>query len=440
VTWLPIRARLTAAFAVATMLVLAAAGLFVYVRLRADLDDALNDVLRGRARAFAAGRSSGTGDSDEGFAQLLAGARVVRAAGAARRMPLPAAEAARAARQPVLVDRRVPGVEATARVLGLPVRGRADVSAVVVGQSLQDRDEALGGVVSSFAIGAPLAVAAASLVGFALASAGFRPVEAMRRRATRISLHDDDERLPLPAARDEIRRLGETLNAMLDRLRLAFERERRFVADASHELRTPIAVVKTELEAALRIGDHGSETREALQVAVEECEHLVHLAEDLLVLARAGEGDLPVHRERLRAQSTLEDVRERARARARVREREIMVDAPEGLSFDADSLQVRQALGNLVDNALRHGDGTVTLTARRAAQGVELDVSDEGPGFAADLRDQAFERFTRRADAHHQRGAGLGLAIVQAIAEAHGGHATIIAGAPTTIRIRLPQI
>ena len=135
---------------------------------------------------------------------------------------------------------------------------------VAVGQSLQDRDETLSSLVASFVIGGPVAVVLASLLGYALAGAGLRPVEAMRRRAREISLGDPDERLPLPAAQDEIRRLGETLNEMLDRLRRSFERERRFVADASHELRTPVAVIKAELEGALRAGGHEPQVREAL--------------------------------------------------------------------------------------------------------------------------------------------------------------------------------
>ena len=157
---------------------------------------------------------------------------------------------------------------------------------MVVGQSLDDRDETLAGLVASFAIGGPIAVLLASLLGYALAAAGLRPVEAMRRRAAEVSLERDGERLPLPAAHDEIRRLGETLNEMLDRLRGSLERERRFVADASHELRTPVAVIKTELEGALRAGGHDPRVREALVAAVEECDHLAQLAEDLLVLAR----------------------------------------------------------------------------------------------------------------------------------------------------------
>src|SRR5439155_14979406 len=172
------------------------------------------------------------------------------------------------------------------------------------------------------------------------------------------------EQLPLPRAQDEIRRLGETLNEMLDRLRRSFERERRFVADASHELRTPVAVIKTELEGALRSGDFGPEVRESLVAAVEECDHLAQLAEDLLVIARASEGELPVQREELQIRPLLEGVRERFVDRAEQQGRRIRIDADDDRRLSADPLRLRQALGNLVDNALRHGDGQVVLASR----------------------------------------------------------------------------
>ena len=237
---------------------------------------------------------------------------------------------------------------------------------VVVGQSLDDRDETLAGLARSFAVGGPIAVLVVTLLGYALAAVGLRPVEAMRARAAGISLDGDPAPLPLPAARDEVRRLGETLNAMLDRLRRSYDRERRFVADASHELRTPIAVIKAELEGALRRRPADPDVREALTAAVDECDHLAQLAEDLLVLARAGDGALPVRPRRLEAVELLEGVRLRFAARAAEHGREIGVEAPEGLALHADEQRLGQALGNLVDNALRHGVGEITLRARAA--------------------------------------------------------------------------
>jgi signal transduction histidine kinase len=439
VSRLPIRLRLTAAFALAMVLVLAAAGLFVYLRLEDDLDDNLRAGLEARARAVAAAGSAAAGaaeEGEEGFAQLLMrDGRVLDSAGGARGAALRGGELSAAAGGAVVVDRRVPGIEGTARILARP----AGAEIVAVGQSLDDRDEALSGLVASFAVGGPLAVLIASIAGYLLAATGLRPVEAMRRRAREVSLSRPEERLPLPAAHDEIRRLGETLNEMLERLQRSFERERRFVADAGHELRTPVAVVKTELEGAMRTGDFGPEVREALAAAIEECDRLAQLAEDLLVVARSAEGELPLRPEQIAARPILDDVRERFGARAAERGRSIRVEAEDGLRLSGDPLRVRQALGNLVDNALRHGDGDVVLRARRSGSAVGLEVSDDGPGFEPGFADRAFERFARGDRARARGGSGLGLAIVRAIAEAHGGRAEIVPGSVgVTVRIWLP--
>jgi signal transduction histidine kinase len=439
VSRLPIRVRLTVTFALAMVIVLAGAGLFVYARLKEDLDEGVDSTLETRAAAVAGAGSAAAGaqsDPEEGFAQLLdARGRVLDAAGGARGPVLTPAEAGQAARDGLTLERAVPGIEGTARVRAEP----ADAGVVAVGQSLDDRDETLSGLAASFAVGGPIAVLLASLFGYLLASAGLRPVDAMRRRAGEISLTHDGERLPLPAAHDEVRRLGETLNEMLDRLRRSFERERRFVADASHELRTPVAVIRAELDAALRAGGHDEQVREALVAALEECDHLAQLAEDLLVVARAAEGELPMRRETVEVRPLLEGVRVRFGDRAREHGRGLRVDGGDGLRLDADEFRLRQALGNLVDNALRHGAGEIVLRARPGATdgAVELEVADHGPGFDPDLASRAFERFTRGDAARTRGGTGLGLAIVRAIAEAHGGRAEIVD--PTTVRMSLPS-
>jgi signal transduction histidine kinase len=441
VSRVPIRLRLTVVFALAMVVVLVGAGAFVYVRLKSDLDESIRSGLDERATAVARSGSASagaSGDTEEGFAQLIgADGRLVDSIGAHGRRVLTRAEIERARRGTVLLDRRVPGVEGTARVLARPAQG---AKMVAVGRSLQDRNETLSGLVTSFAVGGPVAVVLASLLGYLLAATGLRPVEAMRRRAGEVSLTRGGERLPLPAAHDEIRRLGETLNEMLDRLERSFERERRFVADAGHELRTPIAVVKTELEGALRSGDYGPRVHEALTAAVEECDHLAQLADDLLVVARSAEGELPLHPEPLEASRLLEDLRERFADRAARQERTIRVDADDGLRVSADPLRLRQALGNLVDNALRHGGGEIVLRSRAADAGVELEVSDEGPGFDPAIADRAFERFTRGDSARTRGGTGLGMAIVRALAEAHGGRADIVPnGDGATVRLWLPD-
>jgi signal transduction histidine kinase len=441
VSRVPIRLRLTVVFALAMVVVLVGAGAFVYVRLKSDLDESIRSGLDERAAAVAHSGSASagaTGDTEEGFAQLIGpGGLVVDSIGGHGRLVLTPAEVERARRGTLLIDRRVPGVEGTARVLARPARAG---QVVAVGRSLQDRNETLSGLVTSFAVGGPVAVVLASAIGYLLATAGLRPVEAMRRRAGEVSLSRGGERLPLPAAHDEIRRLGETLNEMLDRLQRSFDRERRFVADAGHELRTPIAVVKTELEGALRSGDHGPRVGEALTAAVEECDHLAQLAEDLLVVARSGDGELPLRQEPIEATQLLEDLRDRFADRAARQDRAIRVDAHDGLRVSADPLRLRQALGNLVDNALRHGEGEIVLRSRAVDSGVDLEVSDEGPGFDPAIADRAFERFARGDLARTRGGTGLGMAIVRALAEAHGGRADIVrSGDGATVRLWLPD-
>jgi two-component system OmpR family sensor kinase len=445
---LPIRVRLTAAFALAMIVVLVGAGLFVYVRLRDDLNEGVDANLNTRAAAVVKGAhgvrfpsaGAGGGQPEESFTLVLGpGGRVLDATPGVREQVLSADELRRAMRGPLVVERDIAGIEGTTRVLARPLAGPSAASVVVVGQSLDDRNVALSGLVTSFVVGGVLAILLASALGYALSTAGFAPVEAMRRRAAEVSLAERDERLPLPAAHDEVRRLGETLNDMLDRLRRSFERERRFVADASHELRTPVAVVKTELEGALRTRDYGPEVRAALVAAIEECDHLAQLADDLLIIARAGEGQLEVRREALAVRPLLESVRERFADRARERGREVRVDVDGDLHVRADELRLGQALGNLVDNALRYGEGEIVLSARGTAGGVELLTSDEGPGFAPDIADRAFERFARGDAARTRGGTGLGMAIVRAVAEAHGGSAAIVPGSGASVRLWLPD-
>ena len=244
-----------------------------------------------------------------------------------------------------------------------------------------------------------------------------RPVESMRAEAAVISGAEPGRRLPLPRSRDEIRRLGETLNAMLGRLEAALERERSFVADASHELRTPLALLQTELELARRQPRSREELEQALTSASEETDRLVRLAEDLLVLARSDQGRLPIRQEPVPVAALLHGVAQR------FGEGVAVAPSVNGLTLVGDQARLEQALGNLVDNALRHGGGSATLSAIADDGTVELHVLDEGPGFPEAFLPHAFERFSRPDEARTGGGAGLGLALAQAIATAHDGSA-----------------
>jgi two-component system OmpR family sensor kinase len=281
------------------------------------------------------------------------------------------------------------------------------------------REEALHRIFREFLIAGPLAVLLAALAGYALAAAALRPVETRRRRGAGVTPAAPGA-LPVPHARDEISRLAVTLNDMLTRLGSALEHERRFVADASHELRTPIALLRTELELALRRPRSPAELRVALGSALEETERLSRLADDLLLLARAEEGSLPLRKQRTDIDGLFENVARRFAARARGSGRAVNV-VPTSAIVDADPARVEQALDNLVDNALAYGAGEVVLFAQSTNSVVELHVTDRGSGFDELFLPRAFERFSRADVARAGGGAGLGLSIVQLIASAHGG-------------------
>jgi two-component system, OmpR family, sensor kinase len=435
---LPIRLRVTLAFAAVMAIVLTAAGLFIYSEMGARLDESIDNGLRSRAGETATlVQSEETGvaatdtnrliESDESFAQVLTpSGQVENATGQLANTPvLSPSDLERAASDSTFFELDagvVPGIEGEVRLLATPVDTVRGEMIVVVGSSLGDRDEALTNLATLMLIGGPVALLLASLAGYWVAGTALRPVEAMRQRAAEISASEPDERLPLPASNDEIRRLGETLNQMLGRLEAALARERRFVDDASHELRTPLTLHKTELELALRYASSEEELRAAIASAGEEIDRLIQLAEDLLVVARSEGGELTVAREQIRLADLLATVGERFRARVEQSGRPLVVDGADGTVL-GDRLRLEQALTSMVDNALRYGDGEVRLWARPNGSRVELHVSDNGPGFPPDFIDRAFERFSRADAARARGGTGLGLAIVDTIATAHGGRA-----------------
>jgi heavy metal sensor kinase len=451
---LSIRARLTVGFAAALLLVLALAGTFVYLSVEDDLNSSLNDGLRSRAADVAAlvgdqrrkqlgGPPIARTEDKEGFSQILArrGAVVATTLPSGTGPALDRWQIEQAAREPLFVDHAVRGVEGEVRILGRPESSQGQTFVVVVGSSTDDRNETLAGLARAFLIGAPLAIVLASGLGYLLAGRSLAPVAAMRRRAQEITAERSGERLPLPRAEDEIHRLGETLNLMLDRLDAGLQRERVFVSDASHELRTPLAILGAELELADRRDRSPEYLRSAVRSARDEIDRLSRMAEDLLVIARFDQGKLPIARQPVELRALLERVRDRFAHRAEESKREIAVDAPPEPRVDLDSFRVEQALGNLVDNALRHGEGSVRLSARYQGGIVDLQVSDEGSGFPDGFGEEAFERFTRADPGRGGGGAGLGLAIVQAIAVAHGGEVNVVSSGgdtTTTLRLTLP--
>jgi two-component system OmpR family sensor kinase len=435
------------------VLVLVVTALFVYVRVADSLNENIDTGLNARANDLAAlvAGSSGPPDlgsgglieSEEGFSQILdQNGNVVASTLAPGQRPLTPSEVERATEGSILIsDREVPSIEGEARIIASPADSASGSFVVVAGASTQDRSETLSSLLGTFLIGAPIALLLACGLGYLLAGRALMPVEAMRRRAREITLERSGERLPLPRADDEIHQLGATLNEMLERIEASLERERVFVADASHELRGPLAVLRTELDLAGRQERSPEELRAALVSAAEEVDRLSQLAEDLLVIARSDQGRLPITRERIELQTLLGRVRERFARRATERGRRIVIDANDSDSAELDPLRIEQALGNLIENALRHGGGEVRLSARCDNGATVLEVSDQGPGFPDGFESKAFERFTRADEGRTGGGAGLGLAIARAIAVAHGGEVEISdsGAAATTLRITLPR-
>jgi signal transduction histidine kinase len=311
----------------------------------------------------------------------------------------------------------------------------------LVGITREDRAETLRSLRDELLIAGPIALLLATLAGYGLAGLALRPVESMRRRAAAISAERPGERLPVPQTRDEVERLGETLNAMLARLEAALVRERTFVADAGHELRTPLALLRTELELALRHGEGVEELRQALRRSSEEVDRLAQLAEALLLIARSDQGQLALQVEELEPADLLDSIVTRFEWRAKEAGRPISASAAPGLRLRGDRMRLEQALGNLVENALRHGEGEVTLSAAGQDGVIDLHVRDQGDGFPADFISEAFTRFARPDQDRARAGSGLGLSIVRTIAEAHEGsaHAANLPGGGADVWLSLPR-
>ena len=327
---------------------------------------------------------------------------------------------------------------------------RAGDGILVVGTSLESVEDAADGIRTQLLVGGPLALLLAAGLGYVVAGAALRPVERMRERAATISATSVDDRLPLPRTQDELHRLGSTLNAMLDRLDEALQRERRVVADAGHELRTPLALLRTELDLALARPRSIEELRAALASASDEVDRLSRLSNDLLVLASS---DASARRsDRVSIARLVDRVAARFTGAAAELDRRIdvlpdstpPVNRPVAGPVDepvvvGDEDQLDRVLSNLVDTALQHGQGDVRLGVHVEADRVMVTVGDDGPALPSDRAAELFTPFVRGNPARTEPHRGLGLAIVRAIVEAHGGRVRFADTPGTTVVVDLPR-
>jgi two-component system, OmpR family, sensor kinase len=444
---LPIRVRLTLWHVAVLALVIAALGAYLVLRLRTDLVRDVDTSLSARADRIAAEYVAYPKPDEfaEAGAVALAGlaggqaaAQLLSADGqvldtsddpiAARPM-LARADLNAAAAGPILLTASVGAPLVRMRVLARPVRSDGQTRILVVGASLQPVDAAGHRLLVILLTGGPIALMLAALAGWLLTGAALRPVGSMTALARRISVDRIAHRVPEPRTNDELGQLATTLNDMLQRLADGVASQRRLVADASHELRSPLAVMQVELEAALADDTIAPAAVDVLTSTAEEVERMSRLVDNLLTLARLDEGELELAIEPLDLRHLAELTATRFAALARAKDLSLEVAGPPAI-VSGDAERLRQMLSILVDNAVKYTDeGGVRLEVWCDGTQSGVTVADTGPGIRPADRTDVFGRFRRLDESRANSGSGLGLAIAAEIVRAHGGRIWV-AGQP----------
>jgi signal transduction histidine kinase len=323
------------------------------------------------------------------------------------------------------------------RVMARDLESAGKRYTIIVAVPVGDFNRSVALLRTTLFISQPLLVLVLVLVGWRVVGGSLRPVEVLRAGAERITGAATEERLPVPPSRDEIHRLAVTLNDMIDRLARARARQRAFVADAAHELRSPLASIRVQLEVAQRLGDWNSVGDDILI----DVERLTRLVDDLLLLARADEHD--------RRRAMIEPVelgdllREVAGRYGSARVPVTAQPTKDPLWTEGEPDALHRILLNLVDNAVRHARTEVRLAAAAEGEHLLITVVDDGLGIPARDRRRVFDRFTRLDEgrARDAGGTGLGLAIVRELVRRHGGSVLLTDAVPSGVRaeIRLPR-
>lgn len=310
------------------------------------------------------------------------------------------------------------GLSGQLRVVGEPAGTADEPQTVLVAMALSEVESSVQVVRTAMLIGAPLLVTGFAVMCWFVVGSALRPVAALRQGAEEITATRPAGRLPVPAAEDEVRRLAVTLNDMLDRLERSSARQRSFVADAAHELRSPLTAIRAQLEVA-RAHPGDADWPETATDALVDVERLSRLVDDLLVLARIEDGGRYPRPESVDLGQIADDVVARTVTDVTLRR---SGDDDVAVLGDVDALT--RVVSNLVDNAARHARTGVTIDVRRQpGDGVRMTVADDGPGIPAEDRTRVFERFTRLDGARSRDagGSGLGLSIVRELVRAYGG-------------------
>jgi heavy metal sensor kinase len=294
--------------------------------------------------------------------------------------------------------------------------------------------------------GGLLLVVVGGVLAYLLVGRVLSPVRRIAEAARSISDQDLNRRVEIVVPDDELGELVATFNQMLERLEAGFLSLKQFTADASHELRSPLTLMRTEVEVALNRARTQADYERVLTSVKNEVEHLSRIADQLLLLARADAGSLAPVRSTIDVADFIEELAARWRPYAEAKGIELSVDAPYSGTLDADPDLLKRVIDNLIDNAIRYTPplARISASARREDGSWLFEVADMGPGIALDLRDRIFARFSRADSVRTRRGggAGLGLALSVAVAEAHGGSLQLIErqGAGAVFQLRLPDV
>ena len=322
------------------------------------------------------------------------------------------------------------------RVVGLTEQTPSGPVRVFAAASLETVSDNMTELQIELAVGLPLVLAVVALISWQVVGRALRPVESIRAQVAEIGGSGHiDRRIPEPAGHDEVWRLARTMNEMLQRLQEAAGRQRRFVADASHELRSPLASLRTQLEVGR---DYAHRDDDGIDDQLAEVERMERLVGDLLLLAKTDERRLVVRSRPVDLRGVVLDEAERARAQGRVR---LDTAAVTAATVNGDPEGLARVVRNLLENATRYARERVELTLAEHDGRVELSVADDGPGIPAEARERVFERFARLDEGRTRGagGAGLGLAIVRELVQAHGGSVTVGGGAGARFVVTLPR-
>lgn len=436
---LPIRLRVTIWYVTFLAILISALGIFVVVRLRADLVDGVDASLGTRASTIALG-FHGSGESDfqdvsdaslrgvaggESAAQLLdARGIVVQSTGdpVAEAPLIGTSDVAAVLRGDTVLRSVALGPDAESfRVLAVALPN-PPAQVVVVSTSLETVSSSVERLTMLLLLGGAAILVIAGLGGSWLARTALSPVSRIARTAGEIGIEQLDERVDVPRTADEVHDLAVTFNRMLERLERGVKDQRRFIDDASHELRTPLAVMRAEVEVGLREPDLVPAVRMTLESLYQDVESLGATVEDLLTLARADEGELLLAEETVDLRTCATAVREALAPMAAAANVEVRLDAKRA-SVIADGRRIEQVVRNLLANAIAYArtGGHVSVETWEEAGWAHCAVRDDGPGMSDAVRSRVFDRFFRADEARSGNGAGLGLAICRELVIAHGG-------------------